>query len=58
MQPDDTATQEKYKLAEITHCRAAMLGFAGMVTQSSLLGLAGKPSGFPYIGDFDMAMSA
>merc|ERR1719231_1718514 len=41
--PDDTKTQEKYKLAEITHCRVAMLGFAGMVTQSAL-----KEISFPY----------
>ena len=32
------------KLAEITHCRAAMLGFAGMVTQSAL----GDGIPFPY----------
>ena len=57
MQPDDLKTQEKYKLAEITHCRAAMLGFAGMVTQSAKLGMAGLPSGFPYVGDINMAMS-
>lgn len=41
--PGDTATQEKYKLAEITHCRAAMLGFSGMVTGSAL-----NDMGFPY----------
>ena len=40
--PGDTATQAKYALAEITHCRAAMLGFSGMVTAAAL----GKP--FPY----------
>ena len=39
----DTATQEKYKLAEITHCRAAMMAFSGLVTQSALL-----EKGFPY----------
>jgi len=32
-----------YELAEITHCRAAMLGFAGIITQSAL-----KEVGFPY----------
>jgi len=52
--PDDTATQEKYKLAEITHCRAAMLGFAGMVTQSAKLGMAGEYAGYPYIGGFEL----
>jgi hypothetical protein len=31
----DTATYAKYELAEITHCRAAMLGFAGVVTQAA-----------------------
>jgi len=41
--PGDTATQEKYKLAEITHCRAAMLGFSGMVTASAATELP-----FPY----------
>jgi len=35
-QPGDTATQAKYRLAEITHCRAAMIGFSGMVTQAAL----------------------
>jgi len=54
--PGDTATQEKYKLAEITHCRAAMLGFAGMVTQSAKLGMAGEYAGYPYIGGFEMSM--
>jgi hypothetical protein len=34
--PGDTATQAKYRLAEITHCRAAMIGFSGMVTQAAL----------------------
>ena len=34
--PGDTKTQERYRLAEITHCRAAMLGFSGMVTASAL----------------------
>ena len=53
---DDTKTQEKYKLAEITHCRAAMLGFAGMVTQSAKLAMEGQPSGFPYIGDIPMSL--
>ena len=42
VKPGDTATQAKYALAEITHCRAAMLGFSGMVTAAAL----GKP--FPY----------
>ena len=46
--PTDTATQEKYKIAEITHCRAAMLGFAGMVTASAKLGLEGASPGLPY----------
>ena len=55
--PDDLKTQEKYKLAEITHCRAAMLGFAGMVTQSAKLGMAGEYSGYPYIGGFDDVLS-
>jgi len=55
--PDDTKTQEKYKLAEITHCRAAMLGFAGMVTQSAKLGMAGEYAGYPYIGGFDDLLS-
>jgi len=40
----DTATQEKYQLQEITHGRAAMLGFSGMVTASAL----GEGHGFPY----------
>ena len=57
LQPGDTATQEKYKLAEITHCRAAMLGFAGMVTASAKLGMAGEYAGFPYIGGFDDVLS-
>jgi len=39
----DTATQEKYRVAEIQHCRAAMLAFSGVVTQSAL-----KEIGFPY----------
>ena len=39
----DTATQEKYRLQEVTHGRAAMLGFGGMVTASAL-----TESGFPY----------
>jgi len=41
--PGDTKTMEKYQLAEITHCRAAMLGFSGMVTASAL-----TEQGFPY----------
>ena len=57
IQDDDLATQAKYKEAEITHCRAAMLGFAGMVTQSAKLAMEGQYSGFPYVGDIDMAMS-
>lgn len=44
--PTDTATQEKFKLAEITHCRAAMMGFSGMVTASAATGAP-----FPYVGD-------
>jgi len=32
----DVKTQERYKLAEITHGRAAMMGFSGMVTQAAL----------------------
>ena len=55
--PGDTKTQEKYKLAEITHCRAAMLGFAGMVTQSAKLGMAGEYSGFPYVGGIEYTPS-
>jgi len=39
----DTATQEKYRLQEVTHGRAAMLGFSGMVTASAL-----TEGGFPY----------
>jgi len=39
----DTKTQAKYRLAEITHCRAAMMGFSGLVTHSAL---TGNP--FPY----------
>merc|ERR1719443_1800210 len=34
--PGDTATQKRYAEAEIVHGRAAMLGFAGMVTQSAI----------------------
>ena len=33
----------RYQLAEIVHCRAAMLGFAGIVTQSAMFN-----KGFPY----------
>jgi hypothetical protein len=55
--PGDKITQEKYKLAEITHCRAAMLGFAGMVTQSAKLGMAGLDSGFPYVGGIEYTPS-
>merc|ERR1712216_1092034 len=29
---------DRYKLVEITHCRAAMIGFSGIVTQSAVLG--------------------
>ena len=39
----DAATLEKYKLQEITHGRAAMLGFSGMVTAAAL-----TEKGFPY----------
>ena len=39
----DIKTQSKYQLAEITHCRAAMMGFSGLVTHSAL---TGNP--FPY----------
>ena len=53
--PDDTALQEKYKLAEITHCRAAMLAFAGVVTQSAKLQAEGLPTGFPYTGGFEIS---
>jgi len=42
--PGDTATQERYREAEITHCRAAMLGFSGMVTASAL-----TEGPFPYV---------
>ena len=46
--PGDTETQERYSLAEITHGRAAMMGFAGMVTQSAL-----HPDvGFPYASGY------
>jgi len=45
--PGDTSTQEKYRLAEITHCRAAMVGFSGMVTQAVLVHEA-TGGGFPY----------
>jgi hypothetical protein len=38
--PENT---EKYKLAELTHGRAAMLAFSGVVTQCAM----GKPD-FPY----------
>jgi len=38
------ATTEKYKLAELTHGRLAMLAFSGVVTQSAL----GHPD-FPYV---------
>merc|ERR1719409_1395735 len=37
------ATEEKYRLAELTHGRLAMLAFSAVVTQSAL----GKPD-FPY----------
>merc|ERR1719198_560186 len=37
------ATEEKYKLAELTHGRLAMLAFSAVITQSAL----GKPD-FPY----------
>jgi len=53
---DDLKTQEKYKVAEITHARAAMLGFAGVVTQSAKLAAEGLPTGFPYAGGFEMSM--
>ena len=36
-------TEEKYKLAELTHGRLAMLAFSAVITQSAL----GKPD-FPY----------
>ena len=36
-------TDEKYRLAELTHGRLAMLAFSAVVTQSAL----GKPD-FPY----------
>jgi len=39
----DTKTQEKYKLAEVVHGRAAMLAFSGVVTASAL-----KEISFPY----------
>ena len=41
--PNDPKLQEKYKLAEIIHGRAAMLGFSGMVTGSAL-----NEATFPY----------
>lgn len=41
--PGDEATMKKYQLAEITHCRAAMMGFSGMVTASAATGAP-----FPY----------
>ena len=34
--PGDTKTQMRYREAEIVHCRAAMLGFSGMVTGAAL----------------------
>ena len=42
--PGDTKTQERYSLAEVVHGRAAMLGLAGMVTQSAIPG----HEAFPY----------
>ena len=41
--PGDTKMQEKFQLAEITHGRAAMMGFSGMVTASAL-----TEAPFPY----------
>ena len=41
--------EEQYKLAELTHGRAAMLAFGGVVTQSALPGAFGFGSDtFPY----------
>merc|ERR1719198_559728 len=41
--------EEKYKLAELTHARAAMLAFAGVVTQSALPSTFGfGKETFPY----------
>lgn len=36
--------KKDYSTVEITHCRAAMLAFSGIVTQSALFNI-----GFPYI---------
>jgi len=36
--------QKDYSEVEITHCRAAMLAFSGMITQSALF-----ETGFPYV---------
>jgi len=40
---DDTATQQRYKEAEVAHCRAAMLAFSGVVTQSALNEMSSLP---------------
>lgn len=41
--------EEKYKLAEITHARAAMLAFSAVITQSALPSFAGYgKETFPY----------
>lgn len=50
--PGDTETQERYALAEITHGRAAMMGFAGMVTQSALHPDVGFPYASGYMGSW------
>ena len=44
---DDTKTQEKYKLAEITHGRAAMMAFSGLVTHAQLFPDMAFPYGIP-----------
>ena len=41
--PNPNPTQD-YSEVELTHCRAAMLAFSGMVTQSALF-----ETGFPYV---------
>jgi len=42
--PLNYKSQKDYSEVEITHCRAAMLAFSGMITQSALF-----ETGFPYV---------
>jgi hypothetical protein len=42
--PLNYAKQKDYSEVEITHCRAAMLAFGGIITQSALF-----ETGFPYV---------